>query len=142
MNENRPKVGVSIFIIKDGKVLLGKRKNAHGDGTWNLPGGHLEFNESLEGCAKREVLEETGLRISNITSVSFTNDIFKEEGRHYITLFMRAESFEGAPQLMEPDKCEKWGWFDWKNLPVPLFLPVENLLRQGFNLFEEEEDAD
>lgn len=37
MENNRPKVGVGVAIIKDGKVLLGKRKNAHGEGTWSFP---------------------------------------------------------------------------------------------------------
>lgn len=40
-NKNRPKVGLGVFIMKDGKVLLGKRKNAHGDDDWCFPGGHL-----------------------------------------------------------------------------------------------------
>src|SRR3989339_718967 len=58
-----PKVGVAVIIIKNGKVLMHKRKNSHGDGTWSLPGGHLEFNESLEECAQRETFEETGMKI-------------------------------------------------------------------------------
>jgi 8-oxo-dGTP diphosphatase len=37
---DRPKVGVGVCIVKDNKVLLGKRKNSHGDGTWAFPGGH------------------------------------------------------------------------------------------------------
>ena len=64
--DERPKVGVGVIIIKDGKVLLGKRKNAHGEGSWSFPGGHLEFNEELFDCAKREVLEETGIKIKNL----------------------------------------------------------------------------
>jgi len=63
--DKKPKVGVGIIVIKDNKVLLGKRKNSHGEGSWCFPGGHLEFNESLENCAKREVLEETGIEIKN-----------------------------------------------------------------------------
>ncbi|MCX5774664.1 MAG: NUDIX domain-containing protein [Fusobacteria bacterium] len=46
--KNRPKVGVGILIIKEDKVLFGKRENAYGDGAWSFPGGHLEFNESFE----------------------------------------------------------------------------------------------
>jgi len=44
----RPYIGVGVCVVKDGKVLLGKRQNAHGDGCWCFPGGHLEFKESIE----------------------------------------------------------------------------------------------
>jgi len=55
--EMRPLIGVASIVIKDKKVLLGKRKNAHGAGTWAFPGGHLEFNDSIENYAKRELFE-------------------------------------------------------------------------------------
>jgi len=59
-----PKVGVGVIIVKDNKVLMQKRINAHGNGSWSFPGGHLEFNEELEDCAKRETLEEAGINIT------------------------------------------------------------------------------
>lgn len=58
-----PGLGVGVLVIENGRVLLGKRKGSHGAGTWSAPGGHLEYGESIENCAEREVLEETGLRI-------------------------------------------------------------------------------
>ena len=64
--DQRPKVGVGVFVLKDGKILMGKRKGAHGEGSWSLPGGHLEFNESWDMCAVRETMEETGVTIKNI----------------------------------------------------------------------------
>jgi len=128
-----PKIGVGVFVIKDNKILFGKRKNSHGNGDWNLPGGHLEYNEQIEECAKREVLEETGINIKNIKLVTFTNDIFKEEKKHYVTLFVIADYDSGEAILLEPEKCEKWEWVEWNNLPQPLFLPIQNLLKQGFN---------
>lgn len=135
---DRPKVGVGVIVINDGKVLLGKRKSSsHGDGCWHFPGGHLEFNEKLDDCAKREVLEETGIAIKNIRQGKvFTNDLFKKEGKHYITVYMMCEYDSGDVKVMEPEKCERWDWFEWSNLPQPLFIPLQSLLEQKFNPFE------
>lgn len=124
----RPMVGVGVIVIKDNTILLGKRKNAHGEGTWSPPGGHLEFGESPQACAQREVVEETGLCVTNIRFVSFTNDIFMQEDKHYVTLFMLADYQSGTPTVLEPHKCQQWAWFTWQQLPQPLFLPLENLL--------------
>ena len=60
---SQPRVGVGVFVLRDGLVLLGLRRGAHGAGTWALPGGHLEFGEAVEHCAAREVHEETGLNM-------------------------------------------------------------------------------
>lgn len=133
-NDKRPRVGVGVMVIKDDQVLLHKRKNAHGDGTWSFPGGHLEFKESWEECTRREVAEETGLDIVNLRFAMATNDIFDQENKHYITIFMLADYVTGEAQVMEPDKCERWEWFAWDDLPEPLFIPVHNLLKQGFDL--------
>jgi 8-oxo-dGTP diphosphatase len=129
----RPKVGVGVFIIKDKKILMGKRINSHGEGTWSLPGGHLEFFETFEDCAKREVMEETGLKISDVTFATATNDMFEKENKHYITIFVKSKNPEGIVKVIEPDKCMEWGWFSWDNLPKPLFLPLKNLKKTDFN---------
>ena len=102
--KNRPSVGVAVIVVKNGKVLLGKRKGSHGSGSWAFPGGHLEMNESIEECARREVFEETGISIHNIRYATFTNDIFKEEKKHYVTLFVVAEYNSGDLQVNEPQE--------------------------------------
>lgn len=132
--KNRPSVGVAVIVIKNGKVLLGKRKGSHGSGSWAFPGGHLEMNEAIEECSRREVIEETGISIKNIRYATFTNDIFKEEQKHYVTLFVVAEYSGGELQVNEPDKCEKWDWFIWEKFPENLFLSLKNLLAQGFHI--------
>lgn len=134
--EERPKVGVGVIVVKNKKVLLGKRKNAHGEGSWCFPGGHLEFNEAVEDCARREVYEEAGIKIKNIKQAGFTNDIFEKERKHYVTLYVISEYASGEVEIKELDKCERWEWFEWDKLPEPLFLPVQNLLKQGFNPFQ------
>jgi 8-oxo-dGTP diphosphatase len=134
--DNHPKVGIGVIVIKDNKVLLGKRKNTHGEGSWCFPGGHLELNEKIEDCAIREVKEEVGIEIKNLRMGIFTNDIFKKEKKHYITLFVIADYSFGTAKVMELEKCERWDWFEWNKLPKPLFLPIKNLLKQKFNPFK------
>lgn len=127
----RPAVGVSTVIVNGDQVLLGLRIAGHGAGTWQFPGGHLEYGEAIEACARREAREETGLELGEVRLGPYTNDIFAAEGRHYITLFAIASYVGGTPEICEPDKCACWEWFSWDALPEPLFLPVANLMGQG-----------
>jgi 8-oxo-dGTP diphosphatase len=128
-----PRVGVAVIVVKSGKVLLGRRKGAHGEGTWAFPGGHLAFGEAIETCACREVMEETGLTISDLKVGPFTNDVFAEEKKHYVTIYVAARYAQGRLAIREPDKCEHWDWFYWHHLPRPRFLSLENLLRLRFD---------
>ncbi|KAJ0721377.1 putative hydrolase [Helianthus annuus] len=98
--------------------------------------------ESFEECAAREVKEETGLDIKDIQFVTVTNNVFSEAAKplHVVAVFMRASLAdpEQLPQNVEPDKCYGWDWYDWKNLPQPLFRPLETMLKNGFSPFPTE----
>ncbi len=135
--DKKPRVGIGVIVKKDNLVLMGKRKSPLGTGTWSFPGGRLEFNEDIETCAKREVSEETGINIKNLEFGPVTNDIFKEMGEHYITLFIISDYDSGEVKLKEPEKCERWQWFEWDKLPKPLFLPIINLLKLNYNPFKQ-----
>ncbi len=129
--KNEPKVGIGVLIFQDAKLLLGKRKSSHGAYTWGPPGGHLEFGESFEACALREVQEETGLLLADLQVTEISNDIFLEENKHYVSIFLRAPYPQGQVlQNLEPHKIESWHWFDLAALPQPLFLPLQNLLEK------------
>ena len=132
----RPGVGIAVFVARGTKILMLKRQGSHGAGTWSFPGGHLEFGESWETCAKRELKEETGLDVSDLKFTGVTNDIFQEKGKHYITIFLRTEIKSDEPKIMEPDKCAEMNWFEWENMPKSLFLPIINLKKQGFHPFK------
>lgn len=123
----RPLVGVGVLVWQDGNVLLGLRRGSHGAGTWSPPGGHLEFGEEPIDCLRRETEEEAGIGIKDVEFVGITNDIFLEEGRHYVTLFYRAHLASGAPRVCEPEKCDAWEWWPWEALPENLFLPLRHL---------------
>jgi 8-oxo-dGTP diphosphatase len=132
MDTKLPIIGVGVIVQRNGLVLLGQRAGAHGSGTWALPGGHLEFGESIEECARREVLEETGIELRGINYGPYTNDIFHKEKKHYVTLFVLAQNFNGEPTVREPTKCAQWCWFPWSELPEPLFRPLQALLHSGY----------
>lgn len=133
---DRPKIGVGVIIMRDGMVIMQKRRNAHGNGTWSFPGGHLEYGESFEDCARREVIEEVGCRIRNVRIGPTTNDLFEQEQKHYITIFAIAEYDSGDVRIMEPDRIEECRWVDWDDMPSPLFLPVENLRKTNFRPYD------
>lgn len=128
------RVGVGVILMRDNKILLGKRKGSHGEGTYSVPGGHLEFGETVGACAKREVYEETGIVLTDpLFQGGFTNDIFPEEGKHYATLFVVSKSSVGVAHNLEPEKCEGWYWYDLDELPSPLFLPLQNYMDKIFD---------
>jgi len=114
-----PHVGIGAFVLNSkNEFLFGKRKGSHGQGTWALPGGHLELHESFEECAKREVLEETGLHIIDVQYLTSTNSPRIDGTKHYVTIFMvsRLVNEESQPELLEPDKCEGWEWISWNEM--------------------------
>jgi len=126
----RPAVGIAIFIHKDGKFVMNKRIGSHASGKWSVPGGHLEFGESLEECAKRETLEETGMNIKNVKFLALTNDVLAEDDKHYISIWMTADWASGDCKITEPDKCTEQMWADFQSLPEPLFEPCWQNLRK------------
>ncbi len=127
------RIGVGVLLLNgENQILLGRRKNAHGESMWGPPGGHLEFGESLEACAIRETLEETGVVIENPQFFAMSNDVFKAENKHYVSIFMTARlSNNQAIQNLEPHKVEDWQWFSLDALPEDLFLPLKSL-KAGF----------
>ncbi|XP_019176282.1 PREDICTED: nudix hydrolase 1-like isoform X2 [Ipomoea nil] len=131
-----PKVGVAVFLLNGNKVLLGRRLSSIGYNTFALPGGHLEFGESFEECAAREVKEETGLDIDKTELLTVVNNVITEKV-HVVCVLLRAILVDPAqvPQNLEPEKCGGWEWYDWNELPKPLFGPLEDVVQAGFNPF-------
>ena len=125
-----PKVAVGVIIRRKNKILLGKRKGKLARNLWGFPGGSLEFNENIDECARREVLEETGLKIKNLRPGTFTSVFFKKQNEHFVALIMIADYASGEAKVLEPDKCQKWEWFTWGKFPKNLSPLVKNVLKE------------
>lgn len=125
------KIGCEIFLIRDNFILLGKRKNCYGEGFWGLPGGHLEYGESLLECIKRELMEELGIIGEDFELIS-TADAIDERG-HYLHMSFLLKKFSGEIKNMEPDLCYEWKFFDLSNLPENIFKPHQKIVKNYFN---------
>lgn len=138
MENKKPGVGFGVMMLKDGKVLLGKRhedpekadSELSGEGTWTMPGGKLHFQESFEQGAKREVKEETGIELKNTRVICVNNDM--TENAHFITVGLLAiheeGDFEGWAKVMEPDEIVEWNWFGSNELPEKIYFPSAKVL--------------
>lgn len=134
--EEKKKVGVGfgVMVLKEGKLLLGHRhvdpekasSLMNGAGSWTMPGGKLDFGETFEEGARREMLEETGMKLEESELICVNQDII--ETAHFITMGLMAKKFFGEPKVMEPDEITEWKWFDLDNLPDPIFAPSAKVL--------------
>jgi 8-oxo-dGTP diphosphatase len=134
MSDKKVGVGFGVMLLKDGKVLLGKRHEdpekadslMNGAGTWTMPGGKLDFGEKLEEGAARELLEETGMILGKSKVICLNEDII--ETAHFLTVGFFSDDFSGEPKVMEPDEITQWEWFDLDDLPEPVFFPSAKIL--------------
>lgn len=117
----KPEVVVGVLVFKGTKVLLGKRKRGDGAFEYAGPGGRLAFGETLEECAVRKVLEETGLEVKNVRIVSFLNALHWE-GAHYIDIEAVAQWETGNPEVFDSKMFDEWNWYDIDDLPEPLII--------------------
>ena len=125
--KEKAKVGVGVLINKNREILLIKRKGSHNAGTWAPPGGHIDFGESVLECAKREIKEEVGIEIKNLKVLGFTEDLFKKDKKHYITIWVSSDWKSGRVKKRDKEFSEI-GWFSWERLPKPLSVFLKNFV--------------
>jgi 8-oxo-dGTP diphosphatase len=127
-------VGFGVMLFRNGKILLGKRhedpekasSELNGAGKWTMPGGKLEFGETFEKGATREVMEETNIKLNKVEVLCVNNNVV--ETAHFVTLGLISEDFEGDAKVMEPDEITMWEWFDLNELPSPMYFPSAEVI--------------
>ena len=105
----RPQLAVSAVIFRDGKVLLLRRAKSPGHGFWSLPGGRVEFGESLHAALAREVDEDAGLKI-DIVALAGWREVLPgaSSGGHYLIMSFAARWRAHEPRLNEEHDDFRW----------------------------------
>ncbi len=131
MERLKLRVAVYIILIKDDKVLLGRRYNTGWqDGNYGLPSGHLEEDETMIGALLRETKEETGVDIKS-EDTKFVHVMHRKS--IYIDFFFTAQGWTGDPKVMEEDKCDDMQWFPLNDLPTNIVPSVKFALKNYEN---------
>ncbi len=132
--EKKPSVTVGVGILvrnNKGQVLMLQRRGVHGDSEWALPGGSVEFGESFNQAAIRELKEETALKAENPRVVTLSNQTrYLDQGIHCVIIGVEVEvcDFSGM-RTVEPHKASVLKWFDINKLPTNIFEGSEQILQ-------------
>ncbi len=129
-------VGVGMMILNDNKILLGLRNpdrhkagsELKGEGTWTMPGGKVDFKETLINAAIRETKEETGLEVQEAKVITIQDDF--GPNAHYVTVGFLAEKYTGHPKAMEPETILEWRWFPLDSLPENVYPASKKVLEK------------
>lgn len=122
--------GVAVFAVRDGKFLVGQRRGSHAAGTWSVPGGWMEYGESIEDAARRELSEEVGLSIEDLRTVGVFSDFYPDAGKHCLGVWVMGHAI-GDPFEREPHKFANLRWCDLQTLPSPLMPAWERARAAG-----------
>ncbi|HWU61545.1 MAG TPA: NUDIX domain-containing protein [Ensifer sp.] len=112
-----PGLGVGLVIRRGRSILLYRRTKMPEAGHWNIPGGKVDHLEACEDALRRETLEETGLKVGEMTFLCVYEYRSAEDGHHWVSLIYLTDDFTGEPRVMEPEKLPEFGWFDIDALP-------------------------
>ena len=115
---NNPKPCVAVLIERDGRLLLVRRGVEPAKGMWDIPGGFIDYDESAEEAARREILEETGLRLANLRYRASVADVYGPRNPPTLNLCFAADVAGGGPRP-QSDVVEL-GWFGPDALPEHL----------------------
>jgi ADP-ribose pyrophosphatase YjhB (NUDIX family) len=118
-------VGVGGAVVQDGKLLLVRRASRYGRGNWQIPGGFIEPDETIEVAVVREVAEEAGVQAEVVGVLGIRSRYNPDNGNSiYVVLLMQPISGEPIPDGKEVDQA---GWFSLEEIQALEQVPAINL---------------
>lgn len=109
---DRPYVGVGVIVFRNQQVLLIKRNKEPNKGQWSIPGGKQIIGETVADAAKRELLEETGVKVDQLLLVDVVDTIIPDvEGKikyHYTLVDYMGQWLSGEPYPGDDAQEVRW----------------------------------
>ena len=107
-----PRVGVGAIVIHEGRILLVKRGVEPSRGLWAIPGGTLNLGETLQQCAAREILEETGITIK-VGNCVYVFDFLERDDSgkikfHFVVVDFAGQYLSGEPKGADDAEDARW----------------------------------
>ena len=130
-------VTVDAVIVKkmtDNQLLLIKRKNKPFQNCWALPGGFVDENEDLDVAAKRELEEETQIKIDSLQQIGTFGKPFRDPRGHMISVAYFGEVPENTIAIASDDAKEV-AWFTINELPN-LAFDHQEIIEKAFKIFK------
>ena len=108
---------VHLFFIRDNKILLLRRFNTgYEDGNYSVPAGHIDGNERAIQAMIREAMEETGIAIDE-EQLQIVHVMHRKSTEERFDFFFEINQWQGEPEIIETNKCDKLEWFSVDDLP-------------------------
>ena len=125
-------VTVHLFFFRGSQVLLIRRFNTgYADGQYSVPAGHLDGGETVIAAARREAMEEVGVRIDP-QDIEFSSVMHRLNGEERVDFFVKIRDWAGEPFNAELDKCDEIRWVDVNDLPANTIPYIGQALRNHF----------
>ncbi|MDP6294150.1 MAG: NUDIX hydrolase [Candidatus Woesearchaeota archaeon] len=105
MDKQRPRLGAAVLVMKDGKFLLGLRNKKNANNKWVIPGGGVQWGESLQNAALREIKEETNLDVE-IHKLLCHKEIINLPGDYHSIVFFFLASPRSSEVIAREDISE------------------------------------
>jgi len=128
-SRKRPSVAVAAVLVKDDKVLVSERLAGKLQGKYAAPGGHLEWMETFEEAAVRELREETSIEttVENCEVVGVDQGFAEDEDFCCVIVFVHVKAWVGDPRRMEPGKQGPWEWVPRFDMPEKVLGPLRKM---------------
>ena len=133
MSNQYPKVGVGALVIDNDRILLQLRNKPPEAGHWSIPGGKVEFMETVEAAIVRELKEELGIEVVVEHLLCITNQIIPGEGVHWVAPAYLVRVVSGEAENLEPESTRLVEWFPLVSLPQKLTIPTQSAVKAFLN---------